>query len=337
MQTGVTGRREPAVAAEDLASNDSCNRKAVEAVGERLPEFDAVPTLALVVKAVDSVDGSALVVASKKEHVARVLHFVGEQQAHCLERLLATVDIVSQEKESGRIRRPCLLEYSEQVKVLQRRPPEFNIGMKTANRARREMKKEIEKREREERERRARERKRDVPRRRKMCAEGVHIRKRRGRSTLELVSQVHILPKEKKKNYLRKFHPHGYGCLSNKNEEKNATTKEGIVWSSLTDRAQAFNVIYITPMKGASSARTTTAVLLKKAVDPRNALRTSDKKTNLAVDIPKNLTRGFDIQQDGFFEHHLPASRERCTRIQMFKKRIFLEKRISTFAQIRRE
>ena len=47
---------------EDLLVNDSCNWQAIEAVGERLPQFDIVPPLAFIVEAVDSVDRRAFVV-----------------------------------------------------------------------------------------------------------------------------------------------------------------------------------------------------------------------------------------------------------------------------------
>ncbi len=49
---------------ENLLVDDSSNGKTVEAVGEGLPELDVVATLALVVEAVNAVDGGALVVAA---------------------------------------------------------------------------------------------------------------------------------------------------------------------------------------------------------------------------------------------------------------------------------
>lgn len=51
------------MAAENLFVDDGSHRKAVEAVGEHLPELDAVAALALVVEAVDPVDAGGLVVA----------------------------------------------------------------------------------------------------------------------------------------------------------------------------------------------------------------------------------------------------------------------------------
>lgn len=66
---------------ENLLIDDSSNGKAVEAVGERLPQLDIVAALALVVETVDTVDGCALVVAAEDEEVLRVLDLVREQQA----------------------------------------------------------------------------------------------------------------------------------------------------------------------------------------------------------------------------------------------------------------
>lgn len=56
--------REAAVHAEDLIVNEGGNGEAVEAVGEELPEADIEAALALIVEAVDAVDGGALVVAA---------------------------------------------------------------------------------------------------------------------------------------------------------------------------------------------------------------------------------------------------------------------------------
>ncbi len=63
---------------EDLLINDSSNWQAVEAVSEGLPQLDVVAALALVVEAVDAVDGCALVVTTEDEEVLRVLDLVGE-------------------------------------------------------------------------------------------------------------------------------------------------------------------------------------------------------------------------------------------------------------------
>jgi len=62
---------------EDLLIDDCRDRQAVEAISERLPQLDVVPSLALVVEAVDPVDGGAFVIATQDEEVFRVLDLVG--------------------------------------------------------------------------------------------------------------------------------------------------------------------------------------------------------------------------------------------------------------------
>jgi hypothetical protein len=73
------------VRGEDLLVNNGGDWQAVEAIGEGLPQLDAASTLALVVEAVDAVDGGGLMIASEDEEVLRVLDLVGQQQADGLE------------------------------------------------------------------------------------------------------------------------------------------------------------------------------------------------------------------------------------------------------------
>lgn len=103
---------------EDLLVDDGSDRQAVKAVGECLPQLDVVPTLALVVEAVDTVDGGALVVAPQDEKVLGVLDLVGEKQADGLERLLATIYVVAKEEIVGLWRETAVLEQAEQVIIL---------------------------------------------------------------------------------------------------------------------------------------------------------------------------------------------------------------------------
>lgn len=63
---------------EDLLIDNGRNWQTVEAVGERLPQLDVVPPLALVVEPVDPVDGRALVVTTEDEEVLGVLDLVGK-------------------------------------------------------------------------------------------------------------------------------------------------------------------------------------------------------------------------------------------------------------------
>lgn len=107
-----------AVHGEDLLVDDSGDGKAVEAVGEGLPQLNVVTALALVVEAVDSVDGGTLVVATEDEEVLGVLDLVGQEQANGLEGLLTSVDIVTEEEVVGLWREAAVLEETEQIVVL---------------------------------------------------------------------------------------------------------------------------------------------------------------------------------------------------------------------------
>ena len=102
-----------AVHGEDLLINDGGDGQAVEAVGESLPKLDVVASLALVVETVDAVDGSTLVVTAENEEVLGVLDLVRQQKADGLERLLATVDVVTEEEVVGLGREATVLEESE--------------------------------------------------------------------------------------------------------------------------------------------------------------------------------------------------------------------------------
>lgn len=107
-----------AVHGENLLVNDCRNWQAIEAVSEGLPKLDVVPPLALIVEAVDSVDGSALVVPAEDEKVLRVLDLVCKEQANGLERLLATVHVVAEEQVVGFGRESAILEQTQEVVVL---------------------------------------------------------------------------------------------------------------------------------------------------------------------------------------------------------------------------
>ena len=94
----VEVRTQTAVHCENLFVNNCCNGEAVEAICERLPELDIVPSLAFVVETIDTIDGRAFVVAPQDEEVLGVFDLVGKKEADCLKRLLASIDIVSEEE-----------------------------------------------------------------------------------------------------------------------------------------------------------------------------------------------------------------------------------------------
>ena len=104
--------------AKDLLVDDGRDWQTVETVGKRLPQFDVVSSLALVIEAVDSVDGRTLVVASEKEEVLRVLDLVREKEADGLQTLLSSINIVSEEKVICLRREATVLEQSQQIVVL---------------------------------------------------------------------------------------------------------------------------------------------------------------------------------------------------------------------------
>ncbi len=115
---GVVLRGETTVDAEDLLVNNGSNGEAVETVSECLPELDVVATLALVVEAINAVNRSALVVATKEEEVLWVLDLVGEQEADGFEALLATVNIIAEEEVVGIGRETTILKEAKKVIVL---------------------------------------------------------------------------------------------------------------------------------------------------------------------------------------------------------------------------
>jgi len=106
------------VHAQDLLVDQGRHWQAVEAVSERLPNSNVVPPLALVVEPVDSVDGRALVVAPQQEEVLGVFDLVGQQQTDRFQRLLASIDVVSQEQVIRIWGEASVLEQSEQVEEL---------------------------------------------------------------------------------------------------------------------------------------------------------------------------------------------------------------------------
>ena len=83
---------------KDLLINDGRNGQAVEAVGERFPKLDVVSSLALIVKAIDTIDGGAFVVATEDKEVFGIFNLVCKEQANGLERLLAPVDIITKKQ-----------------------------------------------------------------------------------------------------------------------------------------------------------------------------------------------------------------------------------------------
>lgn len=115
---GVEIWGEATVHGENLLIDNGSNWQAVEAVREGLPQLDVVATLALIVETVDTVDGRALVVTAEDEEVLWVLDLVGEEKADGLERLLSSVDVVTEEEIVGFWWESSVLEEPEEIVVL---------------------------------------------------------------------------------------------------------------------------------------------------------------------------------------------------------------------------
>lgn len=94
------------------------HRQAVEAVREYPPQPDAETALALVVEAVDAVDGSALMVSTQEEEVVGVFDLVSQEEWYGFDALFSSVDVVAEEEVVGVWRETAVFEQAEEVWVL---------------------------------------------------------------------------------------------------------------------------------------------------------------------------------------------------------------------------
>lgn len=101
--------------AEDFVVDQSGDRHAVEYILELLPHADGVATLAFVVKAIYTVDLSTLVVTAQEEKVLLELDLVGEEKDDGLQRVLASVNVISQEQVVCFWREAAILEEAEKI------------------------------------------------------------------------------------------------------------------------------------------------------------------------------------------------------------------------------
>jgi hypothetical protein len=60
---------------EDGIFNNSSNRKTVEEVNKCLPQFNIVPSLALIIKSIDPIYAGSLMVASQQEEILWIFNF----------------------------------------------------------------------------------------------------------------------------------------------------------------------------------------------------------------------------------------------------------------------
>lgn len=81
--------------AKYLVIYQSRHWQTIKNIRKGLPKLNCISTFALVVKPINSVDLSTLVVAPQQEEVLRILNFIAEHHADGFNRLLASVDVVS--------------------------------------------------------------------------------------------------------------------------------------------------------------------------------------------------------------------------------------------------
>lgn len=92
----IDARRETSVEAEDLVVDEGGKGKVVKQVGEVLPDVGiSVLAETLVVEAVDLGDLTRLVVAAKDGDALGISDLQGDKQGHCLNRVVATVNVVA--------------------------------------------------------------------------------------------------------------------------------------------------------------------------------------------------------------------------------------------------
>jgi hypothetical protein len=91
-------RTQSPVDAKDFLVNECGTGEAIEGVRKDLPQLDRMPSFALVVKAVDTVDRGALVVPPDAEKILGILDLVGQDEHRAFDTLLPAVDVVSQKQ-----------------------------------------------------------------------------------------------------------------------------------------------------------------------------------------------------------------------------------------------
>ena len=90
-------RAQATVHAQNLFIDERGGRQRVKAVRKCLPQAHGESPLALIVKPVNPIDGGALVIPAQQEEVLRIPNLVREEEANCLKRLSAPIDVIPQE------------------------------------------------------------------------------------------------------------------------------------------------------------------------------------------------------------------------------------------------
>ena len=94
----------------NLVINDSTAGQAIKGVAKLLPHFYREATAALVIESVNTVDTSTFMVAAEKKEILRILDLVSEKETNDFQRLLSTINVVSQEKVVGLRRGGVIVE-----------------------------------------------------------------------------------------------------------------------------------------------------------------------------------------------------------------------------------
>ena len=82
---------------KDLLVDNRRNREAIETVGKCLPQLDVISSFAFVIKPVDAVDRRAFMVPAKDKEIFRVFDLVCQKETNGFQRLLPTIDVITQE------------------------------------------------------------------------------------------------------------------------------------------------------------------------------------------------------------------------------------------------
>lgn len=81
--------------ADDLLIYNGCHWQAVETICEDFPDTHIKPTLAFIIKSIDSVYRCTFMIPSQKKEVLRILNLIGQQKAYCFKALLPSINIIT--------------------------------------------------------------------------------------------------------------------------------------------------------------------------------------------------------------------------------------------------
>lgn len=80
---------------EDLLIHNGSYGQTVETISEGLPQFNIKPSFAFIIKSINAIDASTLMVSSQEKEVLWVFDFISQEQTNGFQRLLSSVHIIS--------------------------------------------------------------------------------------------------------------------------------------------------------------------------------------------------------------------------------------------------